>query len=70
MAEYTYSGCNSVKTEVSEARPDDTAAGFPDSVERYRNDGRNVGVYPVGEDAWLDMGQLGELENMKKKMEG
>ena len=69
MSFFTNTGCYIVEPEVIESLPDDTPAGFPDIVERYRNDGRNVGVYPVSENAWLDMGQIGELENMKKKME-
>ena len=69
MSFFTNTGCYIVEPEVIESLPDDTPIGFPDIVERYRNDGRNVGVYPVSENAWLDMGQIGELENMKKKME-
>lgn len=69
MSFFTNTGCYIVEPEVIESLPDDTPVGFPDIVERYRNDGRNVGVYPVSENAWLDMGQIGELENMKKKME-
>ena len=69
MSFFTNTGCYIVEPEVINSLADDTPIGFPDIVERYRNEGRNVGVYPVGENAWMDMGQIGELENMKKRME-
>ena len=69
MSFFTNTGCYIVEPEVIDSLAVDTPVGFPDIVERYRNEGRNVGVYPVGENAWMDMGQIGELENMKKRME-
>ena len=30
--------------------------------------GKKVGVYPIGEEAWLDMGQIDELEKMKIRL--
>ena len=69
MSFFTNTGCYIVEPEVIDSLAEDTPIGFPDVVERYRNEGRNVGVYPVGENAWMDMGQIGELENMKKRME-
>ena len=31
-------------------------------------EGKTVGVYPISEKAWLDMGQLDELEKMKARL--
>lgn len=31
--------------------------------------GEKIGTYPIGEKAWMDMGQIGELENMRKRLE-
>ncbi|MCR5482417.1 MAG: nucleotidyltransferase family protein [Clostridia bacterium] len=36
-------------------------------VELCLKDGKNVGTYPIGEDAWMDMGQFEELEKMRKR---
>ncbi len=37
---------------------------FPDIIEKYKKEGRKIGVYPVSEKSWLDMGQLEELSKM------
>ena len=39
--------------------------GFPEIVEKYRRADCKVGVYPIGENAWLDMGQIDELKKME-----
>jgi len=33
-------------------------------------EGKKIGVYPVSEDSWLDMGQINELEKMKARLGG
>ncbi|MCR5356706.1 MAG: nucleotidyltransferase family protein [Lachnospiraceae bacterium] len=38
---------------------------FPDVIERLRKKGLRVGIYPVSEREWLDMGQPEELERMR-----
>ena len=30
--------------------------------------GKRVGIYPISEEAWLDMGQFNELEQMKARL--
>ena len=41
-----------------------------DVMERYRLAGEKVGVYVIEEDAWMDMGQLEELEKMRERLGG
>lgn len=65
---FTNTGCYIVEPEVIDHIKENTYIGFPDVVEEYRNSGKRVGVYPISENSWLDMGQLDELENMKKKL--
>ena len=36
---------------------------------RYRAAGERVGVYPINESAWMDMGQMEELEKMRRRLE-
>ena len=43
--------------------------GFPDVIERVRNKGMRVAIYPVSENDWLDMGQMSELEKMRERLE-
>lgn len=47
----------------------DTFIHITDVIQNCIGKGYNVGVYPVNEDAWMDMGQLEELEKMKSKIE-
>ena len=43
--------------------------GFPDVIDRYRAAGEKVGIYPINESSWMDMGQMEELEKMRRKLE-
>lgn len=42
---------------------------FTDIVSDVRARGERVGVYPVSEHSWMDMGQLEELDNMRRRLE-
>lgn len=64
----TNTGCYFVEPEVVENLGDNLRVDFPAIMESYRKAGRKVGIYPIGEEAWLDMGQLDELEKMKEKL--
>ena len=59
-----------VEPEVLDEMEDGVAIGFPDVIEKLRLEGKNVAVYPVSENEWMDMGQLDELEKMRKKLYG
>lgn len=65
---YTNTGCYIVEPEVIDSIEVGDAIGFPDIIEKYRVTGRNVGAYVIGEDAWLDMGQMDGLEKMQKRL--
>lgn len=53
-----------VEPEVLDYIEAGEAIGFPDVIERCRNAGLKIGVFPVSEGAWLDMGQPEELSRM------
>lgn len=65
----TNTGMYVVEPRVVEEMPDNTSVGFPDVLDKYRRAGERVGVYPVSENSWMDMGQLEELETMRRRME-
>ena len=65
---FTNTGCYIVEPEVINDLEENTAIGFPDIIEKYKKQGKKVGVYPIGENAWMDMGQLDELEKMQKAL--
>ena len=66
----TNTGIYLVEPEVLDAVNDNEAIGFPDIIERERQKGKKVAVFPVGESDWMDMGQLSELEKMRIKLYG
>lgn len=66
----TNTGIYVVEPEVLDDIKVGEEIGFPDIVERERNKGRKVAVYPVSENEWLDMGQMNELEKMRKRLYG
>ncbi|MBQ3588604.1 MAG: NTP transferase domain-containing protein, partial [Oscillospiraceae bacterium] len=65
----TNTGMYLVDNRIIEELEENTVIGFPDIMEKYRTKGFKVGVYPVSEDSWMDMGQLEELENMRRRLE-
>ncbi len=68
MSFFTNTGCYFVEPEVIEGLAYNEPADFPTVIEKYMKVGKKVGYYPIGEDAWLDMGQLDELEKMKARL--
>lgn len=65
---FTNTGCYIVEPDVIDALEDNTAIGFPDIIEKYKKQGKKVGVFPIGEHAWMDMGQLEELQKMQERI--
>ena len=59
-----------VEPEVLDDIGEDEVIGFPDIIERQRRRGRRVSAYTVGDEDWLDMGQLDELEKMRERLYG
>lgn len=66
---FTNTGCYIVEPEVIDDIPEGTFMGFPDMIEKYRSEGKNVGVYPISENSWLDMGEMDALEKMRAHLE-
>ena len=66
----TNTGLYLVEPEVLDDIGEDEVIGFPDIIERQRRKGRRVSAYTVGEEDWLDMGQLDELEKMRERLYG
>jgi len=57
------------ESKIIEELDDNTVIGFPDIIEKYRLAGEKIGVYPISENSWLDMGQLDEMEIMRKRLD-
>ena len=65
----TNTGIYVVDDAVLDCIRDDEPIGFPDVIDACRKAGEKIGVYPVSENSWMDMGQLEELEKMRRRLE-
>ncbi len=70
MTVLTNTGIYIVEPEVIDDIEDNVSIGFPDIVEREKEKGNKVAVFPISENDWMDMGQLPELEKMRKRLYG
>lgn len=61
-------GLYMIEPDVLDEIKDNEFIHLPDLAQRYINKGEKVGVFPVSEKSWLDMGQFSEMENMLKKL--
>lgn len=62
-------GCYIVERCVLDLIDEGESVGFPDIINRCKEEGFAVGVYPVSESSWLDMGQPEELARMSLVLE-
>lgn len=65
---FTNTGTYIVESEVIDMVKPGEEIGFPTIIQQIKDAGGNVGVYPVNEDSWLDMGQFDTMENMIEKL--
>ena len=49
--------------------PQNTEVHITDLIQTCINSGKKIGVYPVYENAWMDMGQMDMLDAMRNKFE-
>ncbi|MEG0297763.1 MAG: nucleotidyltransferase family protein [Clostridium sp.] len=70
--EYSYlinTGMYILEPEVLNDIPDNTFYNLPDILEEYMNQDVKVGVYPISEQSWMDMGQISEMKDMVERIE-
>lgn len=65
---FVNTGMYIVEPEVINSLECNKSIGFPDIIKKYRDQGHKIGVYPIEEDCWMDMGQFSELEKMRNKL--
>lgn len=70
MSFLTNTGIYIVEPEVIDVINNNECISFPEIIEKIRLKGKKVAVYPISENDWMDMGQLPELEKMRKKLYG
>lgn len=57
-----------INPEIINLIPDDTMFHMTQLVEKAKELGYKVGMYPVSEDSFLDMGEFTEMKRMNKKL--
>ncbi|MEG2295707.1 MAG: sugar phosphate nucleotidyltransferase [Oscillospiraceae bacterium] len=62
----TNSGFYIIEPEVIDEIPKDTFIHITQIIQMQKDKGESIGVYPVSENSWLDMGQPEELNHMIK----
>lgn len=68
MSFLTNTGMYIVEPCVLEDIEDDVPISFPDIIEKQLQKGRKVSAYSIDESEWMDMGQLSELDKMRKRL--
>ena len=64
----TNTGFYVLEPEFIHEIPDNTFIHITDIIQKCIDEEKNVGVYTIPEEKWLDMGKLEELEKMKQKL--
>ena len=64
----TNTGLYVLEPEVIDELEPNEFIHLPDIAQKYLDKGENIGVFPISERAWMDMGQFSEMESMKKQL--
>ena len=64
----TNTGLYLIEPEVIDSLNEGEFVHFPDIAKRYLEQGEKVGVFPISESAWMDMGQFKEMDVMMKTL--
>ena len=57
-----------VEPQIIENLKKDTHYDFPNIIDCCHKKGGKIGVYPISEQSWMDMGQFDEMLKMEKKI--
>ncbi len=64
----TNTGTYIVEPEVIDMIEPGISIGFPDIIQKVKDADKKVGIYIVGGNSWLDMGQFDAMDEMKKRL--
>lgn len=68
LSYFVNTGMYVVNPDLLEWIPDDTFYHMPQLAEEAMRRGLQVGMYPISEDAFLDMGEFAEMQRMEEKL--
>ena len=65
---FTNTGYYILEADIFEYIKQGEKVDMPDIIDKMRQTQQKIGVYPIGENAWLDMGQFDSMESMERKL--
>jgi len=68
MSCFINSGMYIINPELVDSIPDNQLYHMTDLISDVMNSGGRVGMYPISEDSFLDMGQFDEMRRMEEKL--
>lgn len=68
LSYFINTGMYIINPSVIEKIPDSTVFHMTDLVDSVMQDNGKVGVYPISEDSFLDMGEFSEMHRMEEKL--
>lgn len=68
MSFFTNTGYYILEPEVFKYIKENECISMPNIIDRMRNEGRKIGIYPISENAWLDMGQFDSMGSMERRL--
>lgn len=64
----TNTGMYILEPEIIDDMEEDRLIHMPEIIDIYRKKGKKVGVYPISEGNWMDMGEHSEMRKMIEKL--
>ncbi len=68
LSYFINAGLYVMNPEFIEKIPDDTMFHMTNMADMLMKEGYKVGMYPISEDSFLDMGEFGEMKRMEEKL--
>ncbi len=68
MSFFTNTGYYILDKDVFDYIGDNERIGMPDILDRMMDAGLKIGVYPISDNSWLDMGQFDSMEAMERRL--
>lgn len=68
MSFFTNTGYYILEPTIFQYIGENENISMPDIIMRMKEAGQKVGIYPISEHAWLDMGQMDTMEGMERRI--
>ena len=69
LSYFVNTGMYILNADLLKEIPEDTFFHMTDLADKLLSEDRKVGMYPISEDSFLDMGEFEEMHRMEKKLD-